>query len=110
MSWCFELKAAAGDEFMWNLKGDDNEVLLTSELYKKHDGALNGIASTKRNASDAKRFELMMAKDGRFYFLLKAANGQTIGKSGMFKTRADCESGIKAMMTNGPLAAFKDLT
>jgi len=110
MSWCFELQAAAGDQFMWNLKADKDEIVLTSELYKKHEGALNGIASTKRNASDEKRFELMMAKDGRFYFVLKAANGQTIGKSGMYKTRASCEIGIKAMRRNAPLAAFKDLT
>jgi uncharacterized protein YegP (UPF0339 family) len=110
MTWCFELKAAANGQFMWNLKTDDNEIVLTSELYKQHDGALNGIASTKRNASDEKRFELMMAKDGTFYFVLKAANGQTIGKSAPYKTRAGCESGIKTMRTNAPLAAFKDLT
>ena len=110
MSGYFELKAAAGGQLVWNLKAGNHEVILTSQLYKSKDDALSGISSTKSNAADDKRYERKTAKDGQFYFVLTAANGQTIGKSEMYKAEAGRENGIKSVKTNAPVAALKDVS
>jgi len=109
MSGYFELKAA-GRQFMWNLKAANHEVIVTSELYKTHEGALNGIAATKKTVSDDKHYDRRASKDGQFYFVLLAANGQSVGKSELYKTRAALENGIASVKKHAPLALFKDLS
>jgi uncharacterized protein YegP (UPF0339 family) len=48
----FVLKKS-GDQFMFNLKAANGEVIATSERYKTKEGALNGIESVKTNAPGA---------------------------------------------------------
>jgi uncharacterized protein YegP (UPF0339 family) len=58
----FVLKAAAGGQFMFNLKAGNNEVILTSELYTQKASAEAGIESVRKNAPDDARFEREMLK------------------------------------------------
>jgi uncharacterized protein YegP (UPF0339 family) len=48
----FVLKKS-GDQFMFNLKAANGEVIATSERYKTKESALNGIESVKTNAPGA---------------------------------------------------------
>jgi len=48
----------------------------------------------------AGKFELKKAKDGQFYFSLKASNGQTILASEMYKTKDTAENGIASVKKN----------
>ena len=50
----------------------------------------------------AGKFELKTAKDGQFYFSLKAGNGEKILASEMYKTRASALNGIESVKTNAP--------
>jgi uncharacterized protein YegP (UPF0339 family) len=54
-------------------------------------------------------FDRRKAKDGQDYFVLKAGNGEIIGKSEMYKSAAGMENGIKSVMKNAK-GATKDLT
>src|SRR5690349_4269164 len=110
MAGYFELKNAAGGQFMFNLKAGNHEVILSSERYTSKSSAENGIASVKTNAQNDANFQRKTAKDGSPYFVLVAGNGQTIGKSEMYSSAAAMENGIKSVMTNAPAAATKDLT
>lgn len=56
------------------------------------------------------QFTLKTAKDGQFYFLLTAKNGQTIAQSEMYTTRAAAENGIASVKTNAPEAEVADQT
>lgn len=47
----------------------------------------------------AGKFEINRAKDGQFYFNLKARNGQVILTSEMYTTKANTHSGITSVMT-----------
>src|SRR3546814_17470419 len=49
-------------------------------------------------------FELSKAKNGQFYFTLKAGNAQTILTSEMYTTRAAAENGIASVQKNGAKA------
>jgi uncharacterized protein YegP (UPF0339 family) len=50
------------------------------------------------------------AKDGSPYFVIKARNGETIGKSEMYSSSSGMENGIKSVRTNAPSAKLIDRT
>lgn len=106
----FELKTIANGEFVFNLIAPNGEKILTSESYKQKASALNGIESVKKNAGDAARYENRTAGNGQFYFVLKAANHEIIGRSEMYKTEAGRDNGIASVKTNAPQAAVADAT
>ena len=81
------------------------QVILTSERYKSAKSCANGIESVRKNSQDENRFETKTAKNGKSYFVLKAGNGQPIGKSQMYKSTSGCANGIKSVAANAPDAA-----
>jgi uncharacterized protein len=101
MAGKYKLKAAKGGQFMFNLHAGNHQVILTSESYGDRAGAMNGIKSCQNNSQKDSMFERKVAKDGSPYFVLKAGNGQTIGKSEMYSSNSAMENGIKSVMTNG---------
>ncbi len=109
MSGYFELKPASGSQFMFNLKAGNHEVILTSERYSTRAGAENGVASVKENAALDERYQRKMSKDNAPYFVLVAANGQTIGRSEMYSSTKAMEGGIASVKTNAPGAPTKVL-
>jgi uncharacterized protein YegP (UPF0339 family) len=109
MSGSYQLKKS-GDQFMFNLKATNGQVILTSERYKSKQAAQDGIESVRKNSADDKRFERLQAKDGSPYFNLTATNGQTIGRSEMYKSVASRDAGIESVKKNGPGATLKDET
>ena len=104
----FEIKESADKQFMFNLKAANGEVILTSETYRQKPLAEQGIASVRANASDDSRFERKTAKDGSPYFVLKAANGEIIGKSEMYSSVAAMENGIASVVKNAAEAGIVD--
>jgi uncharacterized protein YegP (UPF0339 family) len=84
----FKIKKSANEQYMFNLKAANGEVILTSETYRQKRSAEQEIASVQANAGDDSRFERKTAKDGSPYFVLKASNGEIIGKSEMYSSAA----------------------
>lgn len=110
MAGYFEIKNSGSDKFAFNLKAGNHEVILTSQAYASKASAQDGIESVRKNAPDDARYERKTATDGSPYFVLLAANGQTIGKSEMYKSASSMENGIQSVKTNAPTATVKDLT
>ena len=106
----FQIKKAKNGEFYFNLLAGNGEVILTSEMYKAKASAKNGIASVKKNSGVEGRFEKRNSKNGQFFFVLKAANHEVIGKSEMYPTEKPCENGITSVKKNAPGAVLEDLT
>ena len=71
---------------------------------------MNGVESVKKNAADESKFEQKTAKNGQFYFSLKAANHQIIGSSEMYTSTGARDNGIKSVMENAPKAEVDDRT
>ena len=101
-------KSEKSGEYYFNLKAGNHETILQSQGYSNKAGAENGINSVKTNSSDDARFERKEAKNGQFYFNLKASNGQNIGKSEMYTTKASMENGIASVKKNAPDADVKE--
>lgn len=96
----FELIASKNGKIHFCLKASNGQVLLTSEKYESREGAVKGIESVKRNASQDGRFERKKGKDGSSYFVLKASNGEPLGRSEMYKRTSSMEGGIASAAKN----------
>jgi uncharacterized protein len=110
MAGKFELKKATNGQFHFNLKAGNGEIILSSELYEARAGAENGIESVRKNASLDERYELKTSAKGDPYFVLKAGNGQVIGKSEMYSSESAAKNGIDSVKRNAPDARVEDLT
>jgi uncharacterized protein YegP (UPF0339 family) len=108
MAGKFEIKAGKTGKFRFNLKASNGQVILSSEAYDSRSAAVKGITSVKKNAGNDKRFERKTAKDGSAYFVMKAANGEAIGKSEMYKSARSMENGIASVGRNAPEAETVD--
>lgn len=108
MSGKFEMKRAKDDSFYFVLKAGNGQVILQSEMYTTKVACDNGIGSVMENASDENKFAHMESKSGQFYFNLKAGNGQIIGTSELYESKAACENGIASVMENAPTATVID--
>lgn len=109
MAGYFELKPS-GEQFMFNLKAGNHEVILTSERYASKQGAQGGIESVKKNAADDARYQRKTASNGSPFFVLTAANGEALGRSEMYASTASMEGGIASVKANATTASTKDLT
>ncbi|MBR6423778.1 MAG: YegP family protein [Bacteroidales bacterium] len=105
----FEITVRKNGEYQFNLKASNGEVILTSEGYTTKAACLNGVDSVKKNAVEEKRYEKLVAKNGKPYFTLKATNGQIIGQSQMYASERNRNNGIASVMKNAPVAEIVEL-
>ena len=110
MSAKFELKTSSSGQFHFNLKAGNGEIILTSETYVAKSGAENGIESVRTNAPKDERYERKTSKKDEPFFVLKAANGEVIGRSEMYSSAKGMENGIESVKRNAPGARVEDLT
>ena len=106
----FIIKTRNNGEFQFNLKADNEKVILTSEGYSAKTGCEGGIESVKKNAPDDARYDRLDSANGKFYFNLKAGNGQVIGTSEMYESTANRDEGIEAVKRTAPNASIEDQT
>lgn len=106
----FEITKRKNGEFQFNLKATNGQIILTSEGYTTKVNCEKGIASVKKNSKEESRFELLTSKNNKYYFNLKATNGQIIGTSEMYENESGRKNGIASVMRNAPDAKVVDLS
>ena len=92
---------------MWNC---NNEIVLSSEGYISKEGCKNGIQSVKTNSPYDSRYERKSSSNGKYYFILKATNGEIIGTSQMYIYATDRDHGIDVVKSQASNADVIDLT
>ena len=103
------LKNSKNGKFTFSLLAGNGQIVMTaSEIYDTKAAALNGIESCKTNGTEDARFERKNSSADDPYFVLKAANGQIIGKSQMYSSAASMENGIASVKTNAGAAVEDD--
>ena len=115
----FVITTTKSGEFTFTLKATNGQVILTaSESYSSEDGVKGGIESVQKNALahvedqtvenfetlTHPKYEVYQDKAGEYRFRLKAKNGQNIGKSEGYNTKASCLNGIESVGKNAPEA------
>lgn len=108
MAGKFVITKGKDDKYYFSLKAGNGEVILTSQGYKARADCLNGIESVKKNSQSEGRFEVKKSNDGKDYFVLTATNGQTIGKSQVYKSQSGCSNGMKSVTSSAADASVSD--
>ena len=93
----------------FNLKAGNHQVILASEGYESSSGRDNGIKSVQTNSQIDARFEKRSSKKGDPYFVLKASNGEIIGRSEMYSSGSACNKGIRSVKKNGSSTVIKEV-
>lgn len=104
----FALKTGKDNQFYFNLKAGNGQVILSSEGYTTQAARDNGIESVRKNSTNDDRYKRLEASDGKPYFTLTAANNQVIGKSELYESRSAMEKGIESVKKNAPDASIKE--
>jgi uncharacterized protein YegP (UPF0339 family) len=108
MAGKFVITKGKNDQFYFNLKAGNGEIILASQGYKDMRSCKAGIASVQTNSKKESAFEVKAASNGQFYFCLNATNGQIIGKSQMYKTQKGCSNGLQSVARNAADASVID--
>jgi uncharacterized protein len=106
----FVINKRTNGEFQFNLKANNGQVILSSEGYTAKAACENGVDSVKKNLQDDARYEKKTSSNGKYYFSLKATNGQIIGSSEMYESEAGRDNGIESVKNNAPDATVEDLS
>lgn len=96
----FVISTRKNGEFQFVLKADNGITILSSEGYTAKAGCMNGIESVRKNSQEKESFETKTASNGKFYFNLKAGNGQVIGTSQMYESEDGCINGLASVLKN----------
>lgn len=104
----FVISKRKNGEFQFVLKAGNGQVILASEGYTTKAACDNGIESVRKNSQVEARFDRLEAKNGKFYFNLKATNGQIVGNSEMYESVASRDNGIASVAKNAPDADVKE--
>ncbi|HYN53780.1 MAG TPA: YegP family protein [Methylotenera sp.] len=110
MAGKFELKTAKSGQFHFNLLAGNGQIIMQSEMYESKASALNGISSIQKNAADDARYDRLVSKSAKPYFIIKSGNHQVIGQSQQYESEAGRDSGIESVKKNAPEAEVVDLT
>ncbi len=106
----FTITTRKNGEFQFALKAVNGQVILASEGYSTKTNCLNGIESVRKNSTDDSKYDRKKSINNKWYFNLKAPNGQIIGTSEMYESETGMEGGITSVKSNAPGATIDDQT
>jgi uncharacterized protein YegP (UPF0339 family) len=95
-------ESQAAEPFSFSFVDDADKMVVKSENYTAKKSALNGIESVKKNCGNDGRYELKESKNGKFYFNLKASNGQVVGTSTLYASEAERAEAMALLKSEGP--------
>lgn len=104
----FILSKRSNGEFQFNLNAGNGQTILSSEGYSSKAACENGIESVRKNSPDESKYDRKTSANGKFYFTLKATNGQIIGTSQMYESVSNRDNGIASVKSNAQDATMED--
>ncbi|MFT5719764.1 MAG: hypothetical protein ACI9W6_000052 [Motiliproteus sp.] len=99
-------KSQAKEPFTFAFMDGSGKTLVKSENYASRKSCVNGVESVRKNSQIDSRYEMLESKNGKFYFNLKASNGQVVGTSALFASadeRSDVISLLKEHAVEMPM-------
>ncbi|MGZ3418892.1 MAG: YegP family protein [Polyangiales bacterium] len=110
----YELRTATSGEWYFVLKAGNGAVIGVSETYVSQSNAERAIASvvkvvTNTVAVDAAaigaKFQIFKGLDARYYFHMRAQNGEIVLQSESYTAKASATNGVDSVRENGANAA-----
>jgi len=89
----------ATNKFRFNVHAKNGQIVLSSEQYTTQAAAFNGAFAVQADGTTAANYAIKTNTAGGFYFNLTALNGQIIGTSQQYTTRASAESAVQSLQS-----------
>ncbi len=86
-------------KFRFNVHAKNGAIVLSSEQYTTEAAAFNGAFAVQAAGQAAANYALKQNVSGGYYFTLSAQNGQIIGQSQQYTTRAAASSAITSLQS-----------
>jgi uncharacterized protein YegP (UPF0339 family) len=115
----FDVLEASDGSFYFNVVAQNGETIATSQTYANKSNATRGVKTVQRllgltgqpakvkAAPEREQFELFQGENGKFYFQLRAGNGEVMLSSEAYTRKANAEKGIASVIANADLSAFE---
>lgn len=100
----------SGKVYRFRLLSKNGRKILVGEAYTTKQNCLKGVKSVQENSLDDNCFEKKRSSNGKYYFVLKATNGEIIGASQMYSTVSGRNAGIRFVKTNASISLIEDFT
>lgn len=93
----YEIKRRSNGELQFNLLAPNGMVVLSSDGYATLAAVENAIAGVRTYGWKNKSFDLRKSVNSKYYFNLKAPNGQVVAVGEMYESKPACENGIESV-------------
>ena len=90
-----EIKKTPTEKFEFFVKSESGKVLLQSVPFTDEESVKETVGILSKTISPVKSFERKTNFNGQFLFELKNHEGKIIGSSGLYRSEAGMENGIK---------------
>lgn len=104
----FVLLTGSNGRYYFNLLAGNGKVILVSEGYETNAERNERISLLQANSFDEGKFERKISAEGGYYFILKTADGEVIGKSELYGSEAGRENGIESVRNNARDAEIEE--
>jgi uncharacterized protein YegP (UPF0339 family) len=105
----FQLKKFQDGQYIFNLTSSNGEIFFYGEKFSTKEHCLNAIEYLKYISEKLDHYDVKMAKGGQIYFNLTKANGEIIGKSGLFSSISELSDGMDKVRKTAPIAEIQEL-
>lgn len=92
-----EVLQGASGQWRFNVHAKNGQVVLSSEQYSSEAAAVNGAVAVQTVGKDAAAYTLLENSAKGWYFTVKADNGQIVGVSQQYTTKASAQSAITSL-------------
>ncbi|MBL9018378.1 MAG: DUF1508 domain-containing protein [Myxococcales bacterium] len=89
----------ATNKFRFNVHARNGQVVLSSEQYTTEAAAFNGAFAVQAEGQKVESYTLKANAAGGYYFNLSALNGQVIGTSQQYTTKAAAQDAMKSLQS-----------
>ncbi len=114
----FELRTASNGEFYFVLKAGNGAVIGVSETYVTKYNAERALSTVNKivtrmpsvfDAPSGAKFAVFKGIDSKYYFNLRAANGEIVMQSQSYSARSSAVGGVGSVQTNGKVSSRYEL-
>nr|WP_067293546.1 YegP family protein [Marinobacterium profundum] len=102
-------KSQAKEPYTFSFLGADGSSVVRSENYAVKKSCMNGIESVRKNSQAEGRYDLAESKNGKFFFNLKATNGQVVATSSLFASVALRSEAMAFLKAHAPAMPVEEV-
>ena len=92
-----EVEAGQSGKFHFNFFARNGQIVASSEIYDTEAAAYNGAFAVQSEGQKDSAYAIKENSAGGFYFTVQALNGQVVGMSQQYTTRASAVDGVAAL-------------